>query len=202
LKFNYFQSQVEGTQSTPRTKNSVAFAGVLLLGILKGVLLAAIATILMLLRRVAYPNVAFLGRIPDTRRFSDLARHPDNERIEGVLIFRIEASLLYFNADNVRQTVLNRIQTEGPVSLVVGDLSNSPYVDLTGARMLAKLSEDLAERGVVLRLAETHAEARDLLRAEDLEAKVGRIDRFTSVADVVDRFETNKHGVGAKGLVE
>ena len=180
----------------------VAFAGVLLLGILKGVLLAAIATILMLLRRVAYPNVAFLGRIPDTRRFSDLARHPDNERIEGVLIFRIEASLLYFNADNVRQTVLNRIRTEGPVSLVVGDLSNSPYVDLTGARMLAKLSEDLAERGVVLRLAETHAEARDLLRAEDLEAKVGRIDRFTSVADVVDRFETNTHGVGAKGLVE
>jgi sulfate permease, SulP family len=198
LKFNYFQSQVEGTQSTPRTKNSVAFAGVLLLGILKGVLLAAIATILMLLRRVAYPNVAFLGRIPDTRRFSDLARHPDNERIEGVLIFRIEASLLYFNADNVRQTVLNRIRTEGPVSLVVGDLSNSPYVDLTGARMLAKLSEDLAERGVVLRLAETHAEARDLLRAEDLEAKVGRIDRFTSVADVVDRFETNKHGVGPR----
>jgi sulfate permease, SulP family len=170
----------------------VAFAGVLLLGILKGVLLAAIATILMLLRRVAYPNVAFLGRIPNTRRFSDLSRHSDNECVPGVLIFRVEASLVYFNADNVRQMILNRIWSEGPVRLVVGDLSNSPYVDLTGARMLAKLSEDLAERGAVLRLAETHAEARDLLRAEDLEAKVGRIDRFTAVADVVDRFETKK----------
>jgi sulfate permease, SulP family len=170
----------------------VAFAGVLLLGILKGVLLAAIATILMLLRRVAYPNVAFLGRIPNTRRFSDLSRHSDNECVPGVLIFRVEASLVYFNADNVRQMILNRIRSEGPVRLVVGDLSNSPYVDLTGARMLAKLSEDLAERGAVLRLAETHAEARDLLRAEDLEAKVGRIDRFTAVADVVDRFETKK----------
>ena len=170
----------------------VAFVGVLLLGILKGVLLASVATLLMLLRRVAHPHVAFLGRIPKTQRFSDLARHPDNERIEGMLIFRVEASLLYFNADSVRQVVLNRIRTEGPVRLVVCDLSNSPYVDLTGARMLAKLSEDLAEHNAALRLAEIHAETRDLLRAEDLEAKVGRIDRFTSVADAVDRFETEK----------
>jgi hypothetical protein len=47
----------------------------LLLGILKGVLVAAIASILLLLRRVAHPHIAFLGRIPGTRRFSDLARH-------------------------------------------------------------------------------------------------------------------------------
>jgi high affinity sulfate transporter 1 len=167
----------------------VAFAGVLLLGILKGVLLAAIVTILMLLRRVAYPHVAFLGRIPNTRRFSDLARHPDNERIPGVLIFRVEAAVLYFNADNVRQAVLNHVRTEKAPRLVIGDLSNAPYVDLSGARMLEKLSDDLAEGGAVLRLAEAHAEVRDLLRAEDLETRVGRIDRFTSVADAVEDFE-------------
>jgi MFS superfamily sulfate permease-like transporter len=175
----------------------VAFAGVLLLGILKGVLLAAIATILLLLRRAARPHVAFLGRIPNTRRFSDLARHTDNERIPGVLIFRVEASLMYFNADNVRQMILDRIRTDGPIRLVIGDLSDSPYVDLSSARMLAKLSDDLAERDAVLRLVEIHAEARDLLRAEDLEAKVGRIDRFTSVADVVEGFEATQHGAGA-----
>jgi hypothetical protein len=51
------------------------------------------------------------------------------------------------------------------------------------------LSEDLAERGCAnIRLAELHAATRDLLRAENLEAKVGAIDRFTSVADVVERF--------------
>jgi MFS superfamily sulfate permease-like transporter len=156
----------------------------------------------MLLRRVANPYVAFLGRIPNTRRFSDLARHSDNERIPGVLIFRVEASLVYFNADNVRQMILNRIRTEGPVRLVVGDLSNSPYVDLSGARMLATLSEDLAQRGVTLRLAEIRAETRDLLRAENLESMVGRIDRFTTVADVVGGFEVNKHGAGAEDPVE
>lgn len=77
------------------------------------------------------------------------------------------------------------------VQAASGDLSNSPYVDLTAARMSAKLSDDLAERGALLRLAETHAEARDILRAEDLEAKVGRIDRFTSVVDAVEHFESS-----------
>jgi MFS superfamily sulfate permease-like transporter len=57
------------------TVAAIALIGVLLLGILTGVLVAAIASILLLLRRVAHPHIAFLGRIPGTRRFSDLARH-------------------------------------------------------------------------------------------------------------------------------
>jgi hypothetical protein len=60
------------------------------------------------------------------------------------------------------------------------------------------LSVDLAERGATLRLAEVHAEARDILRVGSLEAKVGRIDRFTSVADVVESFEREKHGNDAE----
>jgi SulP family sulfate permease len=106
-------------------------------------------------------------------------------------VLSITASLLYFNADNVRQVILDRVRTVNPLRLVISDLSNSPHVDLSGARMLAKLSDDLAERGAILRLAETHAEARDLLRAEGLETRVGRIDRFTSVADAVKHFEAS-----------
>lgn len=173
----------------------VAFGGVLLLGILKGVVLAAIASILMLLRRAADPHVAFLGRIPGTRRFSDLARHPDNERIDGVLPFRVEASLLYFNVENVQRAVLDRLRTEGSdVRLVVCDLSASPFVDLAGARMLAGLSDELAKRHVALRVAEVHATARDLLRTEGLEAKVGEINRFTSLGDAVDLFQKEARG--------
>jgi MFS superfamily sulfate permease-like transporter len=74
---------------------------------------------------------------------------------------------------------------------VLGQCSNHPYIDLSGARTLAKLSDDLAERGAILRLGETHAETRDLLRAEDLETRVSRIDRFTSVADAVEHFEAS-----------
>ena len=53
-----------------------------------------------------------------------------------------------------------------------------------------------------MRLAELRAETRDLLRAENLEAKVGPINRFTAVADVVECFEANKHGAGAEDPLE
>ena len=131
----------------------VALVGVLLLGILKGVLLAVVASLLMLIARAARPHVAFLGRIPGTRRFSDLERNPDNETVPGVLLFRVEASLLYFNVEYVRQAVWQRLgaATE-PIRLVVCDLSTSPYVDTAGARMLSALHRDLASLGVQLRL--------------------------------------------------
>lgn len=165
----------------------VAFAAVLLLGILKGVLIAAVASILLLLRRTANPHVAFLGRIPGTRRFSDVARHPDNEHVDGVLAFRVEAALLYFNAEHVLATVRDRVRAEEPPPrVVVCDLSASPYVDLAGARMLRTLADELTSRGIAFRVTDANGATRDLLRDEGLEGAAGRIDRVTSVADVVD----------------
>ena len=175
----------------------VAFAAVLLLGILKGVMVAVVVSILLLIRRAAYPHVAFLGRIPGTRSYSDIERNPDNEAIPGVLVFRVEASLLYFNAEHVRDAVWEKIRsTAGPIKLVVCDLSTSPMVDLAGARMLAALQTALQAAGIRLRLVAAHAAVRDMLRAEGLEERVGYFGRRISVADAIDEF----HGGAATGV--
>jgi MFS superfamily sulfate permease-like transporter len=168
----------------------IALVGVLMLGILKGVLLAAVASILLLLRQVAGPHVAFLGRIPGTRRYSDLERHPSNEKIPRVVAFRTEAALLYFNVDNILRDVLARVRQEGPdVRLVVCDLSTSPYVDMAGASMLLKLQTELLKRDIRLGIAEAHASVRDLLRVEGIDEKIGPINRFTSVEDLIENFQ-------------
>jgi high affinity sulfate transporter 1 len=168
----------------------VALVGVLLLGILRGVLLAVVASILLLLRRLSRPHVAFLGRIPGMQRYSDLARHADNECIPGVLAVRVEASILYFNEEHVREEVLERVNAEQPaVKLVVWDLSTSPYVDLAGARMFERLATELGARGIELRIADAHASVRDLFRAEGLEAAVGRLSRRVSVEDLIEQFQ-------------
>jgi SulP family sulfate permease len=167
-----------------------ALVAVLLLGILEGVLVAVVGSILLLLHRTAFPHVAVLGRIPNTTRFSDLERHPDNQRTPGVAIFRVEASLLYFNVDHVLREMLKHVDAQPePVGLVVCDLSTSPYVDLAGARMLTRLSTELAARGAAVRLAEGHATVRDILRAEGLDGKVGPISRRISVADAIEDFQ-------------
>lgn len=173
----------------------VALAGVLLLGILKGVVLAAIVSLLMLLRSTARPHVAALGRIPGTRRYSDLERNRDNEPVPGVLMIRVEASLLYFNAEHVRDTVRLKLRSAAePVRLVIFDLSSSPHVDVTGAMMLSGLQKELAVAGIAIRFVEARADVRDLLRTGYTRARVGQVDRRISLDDVVREFEASPPG--------
>ena len=163
----------------------VAFAGVLLLGILKGVLLAAIVSIVLLIRGVALPHVARLGRIPGTQRYSDCERHPDNETVPGVLIVRVEGGLLYFNASHVRERLRALVEAEGAsLRLVVWDLSASPYVDIAGARLLGDVQRELDARGILLRAVEAHATVRELVRKE-IGTNLGEISRRISIDDVV-----------------
>ena len=167
----------------------VAFAAVLLEGILKGVIVAVLVSMLLLIRRAAHPHVAFLGRIPGTRGFSDMERNPDNEATPGVLVFRSEAALLYFNVEHVREAVWEKIRAASePPKLVICDLSISPTVDLAGARMLKSLQAQLEAAGIRLRLVGAHASARDILRAEGLEERVGYFGRRSTVADAIDEF--------------
>ena len=163
---------------------TIALAAVLLLGILQGILLAAAASVLILLARASQPHVAFLGRIPGTDSYSDLARHPENERLAHVLIFRPEASLLYVNADTVLQAVLEQLRTCGSeIRMIVCDLSASPFIDLAGSRMLRLLHGEVAGRGIILRIVGARGRVRDLLRADDLGDIVG--NRTTKLENVV-----------------
>jgi SulP family sulfate permease len=168
----------------------VAFAGVLVLGILKGVMLAAVVSLLLLIRRAARPHIAFLGRIPGFRGLSDMERNPDNQPVPGALVFRVDAALLYFNVEHVHDVVWARIRSSPtPVRLVVCDLSTSPNVDLAGARMLSKLHAELRSAGIEVRMASAHAAVRDILRVDGLEERAGYFGRRISAVDVVDEFE-------------
>jgi MFS superfamily sulfate permease-like transporter len=155
----------------------------------------------VVIRRAAHPHVAFLGRIPGTRSYSDMGRNPGNAAVPGALMFRVEASLLYFHVDYVRDAVWQQIRsTPGPLTLVVCDLSTSPLVDLAGARLLAKLHAELQAAGMRLRLVAAHAAVRDILRAEGLEESIGYFGRRITVADVIDEFHGRTPAEAAAGL--
>ena len=167
----------------------VAAVGVLAFGILKGVLLAAVFSILVLLKRASRPGIATLGQISGTNRFADCARYPDCKQIPRVLVLRIESGLFYFNAENVRLEILNRTRRNRSVGLVVVDLSTSPNIDLAGSRMFFDLNQELEQDGVSLKLAEVHGGVRDLLLAEKLDAKIEAIDRREEVGALIQRWE-------------
>jgi high affinity sulfate transporter 1 len=165
---------------------TTAIMGVLLLGILQGILLAALVSILLLLARASQPHVAFLGRIPGTNSYSDLARHPENEPLGNVIAFRPEASLLYVNAGSVLETVMASVLNDrSKVRAVICDLSASPFLDLAGARMLRALYGELAARGIALQIVGARGRVRDLLRADGLAEKVGELERAVSLDDAI-----------------
>jgi SulP family sulfate permease len=167
-----------------------AIIGVLGQGLLRGVMIGAIISLVLLIRRASRPHVAILGRIPGTRRFSDQERHPDNARIPGVLIFRPESGLLYFNMDHVRDSITVRVRAETtPPKLVVLDLSAAPRVDLHGALMLGGLADELTAAGIRVQAVEARASVRERLRHEGVDVKLGAVDRFTTVADAVEALQ-------------
>jgi len=167
-----------------------ALLGVLGSGLLRGVLIGAIISLVQLLRRASRPHVAFLGRIPGTRRFSDIARHPDNEPVPGALLVRVESSLLYFNAEHVRDAVAARLRADDtPPKIVILDLSASPHMDIQACGVVMNMADDIKAVGARLQIVEARSSVRDRLRAEGIEEHVSQVNRFTSVADAVEDFQ-------------
>jgi SulP family sulfate permease len=167
----------------------VALLGVLGSGLLRGVLIGAVISMVQLLRRASRPHVALLGRIPGTNRFSDRDRHLDNELISGVMVFRPEAGLVYFNVDHVLEGIRDRVKAAAtPPRLVIVDLSASPIIDLQSVDALGALADEFRTAGIRLQLVEARSEVRERLRTAGMEGRVGEASRFASVADAVEEF--------------
>jgi MFS superfamily sulfate permease-like transporter len=138
------------------------------------------------IKAVSMPHVAILGRIPGTKRYSDVVRNPDNELFPQLLLFRVESSVYYFNTDYIESHILAKItEADAALETVVWDLSTSPSVDRAGAQMIGRLFMDLKSRGINLRIAETRAGVRDILRNEEIDKLTGKISRQVSLNDIV-----------------
>jgi sulfate permease, SulP family len=162
----------------------VAFLGVLGQGILRGVLLGALLSILLLLRRGAQPITAELGRVGQTDLFLTLGGGPDRARLPRVFAFRSDGALLYFNVDYVRDRLFELLDARTDrVDLVVYFLGTVPAVDLAGADLLIELRHALKARGIELRLAGAHGGVRESLVRAGLDAAT--VHAYPSVAVAV-----------------
>lgn len=164
----------------------VATLGVLGSGILNGVLIGAVLSIILLLRRAARPHVAVLGRVPGTAIYGDIERNPENQVTAGVFVFRVDSAILYFNAEYVRERFMQLMGTqEQPVRQAVWCLATTPAIDLAGVEMLEHLHKELAERGVRLMPAEARGPLRHSMHAGGLERCFGPIRENATIESVL-----------------
>jgi len=168
----------------------VTILAVLGVGILKGVLVACVFSLAMLIRRLALPECVLMGRIPGTDHFASLVRHPSARTVPGVIVFRPNAALLYFNVDNVREHMLQFLtRADPPLRRIIIDLSFTTELDLSTIRMLIDFARRAQEDGVAVLLADAHYRVRALLARERNGKLLGDMTRAYSIAELIDGLE-------------
>jgi MFS superfamily sulfate permease-like transporter len=167
--------------------------GVLLLGVLNGVLLAVILSLLWLLAIGSRPHDAVLGRVPGIKGFHDVTDYPGAVTVPGLILYRFDANLVFFNADYFRDRVRSIIAAaETPVEWFVVDASAVNVVDITAVHKFEELREELAARGIMLGAARVK---RNLARFFDPEWARERFEqrathRFVTLKSAVRAFST------------
>jgi high affinity sulfate transporter 1 len=158
-----------------------AMVGVLVFDTLPGLFIGIGVSILLLVYRASRPNVARLGLVSGTtNQYGDLERHPENAVPKGVAILRPESGLFFANADRIRLAIRDAAAAPD-VHTVVLDLGTVSDVDLTAARMLRELRQDLARDGTSLVYARDVGQVRDVLKVED----GSELPLYPTVADAV-----------------
>jgi high affinity sulfate transporter 1 len=154
----------------------VALLGVLVLGPLDGLLLAALGSLVMVIARASHPPVAVLARDRASGHYVNKARHPEAEDIPSVLVLRSAGGWVYFNAEAVRRRFLDLVlQAQSPIRVVVIDCSMVSSIDITAQASLRSFAVVLKRRGIVLRLAELRDDVVDTLRHRGVEDDLGPI---------------------------
>jgi len=164
---------------------AAAIVGVLGSGLLNGVLVGVGLSILLLIRRAATPRVVEVARVPGTAYFADVVRHPENQRVPGVLVVRPEGSLVYFNVDHVRDRIAELIEGTSALRTVILVMAAVPHVDLAGSHFVLDLRARLLERGIALQLAETRDPVCDALNRAGGGAAVDVASAKRTVAEAV-----------------
>jgi len=162
-----------------------ALLGVLGSGLLRGVLIGAVLSLLVLLRRASRPATTELGRVPETDYFADRIRNPENRREPGVFVFRTSGALLYFNIEHVRERFLELLGDSGQPRRALFFMGAVPHVDLAGAELLVELHETLLARGIEFRLAAIQSSVRETLVKAGIEKTFGSVVANESVAAVL-----------------
>ena len=155
-----------------------AFAGVVLVGTLKGILVAIIVSLVALAYQVANPAVHVLGRKPGTNVFRPRTKdHPEDEVFPGLLMLRPEGRIFFANAEQMGQKIKPLIEEAKP-STVVMDMSNVLDIEYTALKMLMEAEKRQLARGVKLWLVGLSPQVLDMIRRSDLGKTLGRERMF------------------------
>ena len=170
-----------------------AFAGVVLLGVLQGIAIAVVISILNVFRRVWWPYRTVLGHVEDLPGYHDLSVHPDGRVPAGLVIYRFDAPLLFANARTFRDEVRAlSVAVPAPRWIVIA-AEPITDVDITAADMLQALDEEVNALGISLVFAELKTPVRRKIDRYELTRTIDASHFFETLDAAVEAFEALDH---------
>ncbi len=165
--------EILSVRRTEFTWALIAFAGVVLVGTLKGIIVAIIVSLIALAYQVADPPVYVLGRKPGTNVFRPRSEeHPEDETFPGLLLLRLEGRIFFANAEHIAEKVKHLIEEEQP-KVVALHLRGVPDLEYTALKMLTEGEERQRERGIRLWLVGMNPRVFDMIQRSELGEALG-----------------------------
>jgi high affinity sulfate transporter 1 len=167
----------------------IAFAGVLLLGTLKGIVVAVIASLLALANQAYNPPVYALGRKRGTTVFRPVsAEHPDDEQWPGLLMLRTEGRLFFANAERVADLLWAEVERSQPGVLLL-DCRAIFDVEYTALKVLAEIEEKLRSAGCELWVAGLNPRVFEVVERSRFGRTLGHGRMFLNMQAAVEQFQ-------------
>lgn len=167
------------------------FLGVIVLGVIQGIAVAIVLSLLSFLRRAWWPHDAILGRATGVKGYHDLHFYPSARQIPGLVLYRFDAPLSFFNAGAFHDRVLEQVRRAEPAARwVVVAAEPITDVDTTAAEALGSLIEELGAMGVTLAFAELKDPVKVRLRRYGTMARIGEDRCFPTMGTAVDAYVT------------
>lgn len=171
----------------------LCFAAVATFGVIPGIGIAILISVIEFLWDAWRPHHAVLGRVDGIRGYHDIKRFPGARLVPGLVLFRWDAPLFFANAELFQQCVLDAVaESPVPVRRVVVTAEPVTSIDVTSADMLAELEQALRASGVELRFAEMKDPVKDKLKRFELFDRFGTFS--PTIGAAVDAY-LEEHGV-------
>jgi MFS superfamily sulfate permease-like transporter len=185
-------AEIRAVRSTEYRWALIAFAGVVLLGTLQGIVVAVIASLLGLAHQAYHPPVYALGRKPGTTVYRKLdPGHPDDERWPGLLLLRVEGRLFFANAQRVGDLIWPLIDAQRP-QVVVLDGRAIVDIEYTALKMLGEAERKLRAAGSELWLAGLNPAVFEMIERSQFGRALGHERMFLNLQSAVDAYEARR----------
>ena len=167
-----------------------ATAGVLVVGVLAGILVAIALSVIDLFARVARPQAAILGRAPGVAGLHNIEDYPEAVTIPGLVVFRYDAPLCFANANDFKTRALEAVESQAVrVEWLLLNAEAIVEIDLTSADALGELHDELERRGILLALARVKQDLRVQLERIGLVTHIGPDRLFATLPVALEAFE-------------